>query len=69
MLTIDEAAEALLTDAIAQDVVDADDLGLPEETLRALIAVGEASGPTTAWDAQAAREEMRRRFAAPFAGL
>lgn len=62
MPTIDEAAEVLLADAIALDT--ADDLGLSEEALRALIAEGEASGPTALWDAQAARVEVRNRFAA-----
>jgi len=64
MPTLDEAAEALLADAIALDAGDADDLGLSEETLRALIAEGEASGPSAAWDAQAAHVEIRSRFAA-----
>jgi len=68
MPTLDAAAEALLADAIALDASDADDLGLSEETLRALIAEGEASGPTVPWDPQAVREEVRRRFAARKAG-
>jgi hypothetical protein len=61
--TIDAAAETLLADAIESDVSDLDDLGLSEEVLRNLIADGEASGATIAWDAKAAREEIRRRFA------
>lgn len=61
--TIDAAAEFLLADAIEADATDADDLGLSSEALRALIAEGEASGPAAAWDARAAREEIRRRFA------
>ncbi len=61
--TIDAAAETLLADALESEVSDLDDLGLSEEVLRELIAEGEASGPTVAWDAQAARDEVRRRFA------
>ena len=64
MPTIDAAAEVLLADAIALEGGDTSDLGLTEDTLRALIAEGEASGPTVTWDAQAARDEVRRRFAA-----
>jgi hypothetical protein len=64
MPTIDAAAEALLADAVASDAGDAGDLGLSEEALRSLIAEGEASGPALAWDAQAVRDEVRRRFVA-----
>ncbi|MFM9864313.1 MAG: hypothetical protein ACKVRO_11970 [Micropepsaceae bacterium] len=64
MPTIDAAAEALLEDAIASDLSDAADFGLSQEALRALILEGEASGPTVPWDAKAARDEVRRRFAA-----
>ena len=68
MPSIDAAAEALLTAAIALDAGDADDLGLSQETLRALIAEGEESGPTVAWDMRAVRDEVHRRFAVPKAG-
>jgi hypothetical protein len=64
MPSIDAAAEMLLTDALAQDAGDADNLGLSDEALRALIAEGEASGPSVAWDAQAVRNDVRRHFAA-----
>lgn len=63
MPTIDEAAEVLLTDAIAHGVGDAEDFGLPEEDLRSLIVKGEASGPSAAWDSQTARDEVRRLYA------
>jgi hypothetical protein len=69
MPSIDAAAEALLTNAIALDAGDIDDFGLPEETLRALIAEGETSGPAVAWDSKAASDEVRRRFAAGKAGF
>jgi hypothetical protein len=68
MPSLDAAAEALLADAIALDAGDAADLGLSDEVLRALIAEGESSGPTSVWDAQAARDEVRRRFAGRKAG-
>lgn len=64
MPTIDAAAEFLLADAIEADTSDVGNLGLSEEAVRALIAEGEASGPGVAWDAQAVRDEVRRRFAA-----
>ncbi len=66
--TIDAAAEALLTDALSADIGDADDLGLSEDALRALIAEGDASGQVAPWDARAARDEVLRRFAAKDAG-
>lgn len=66
--TIDAAAEALLSDAIHADVSDIDELGLSEEALRELIAEGEASGATIAWDATAVRGEIHRRFAARKSG-
>src|SRR5258708_4149357 len=68
MPTLDAAAEALLADAIALDAGNADNLGLSDEALRALIAEGEASGPAVAWDAKTARDEARRRFAASKTG-
>jgi hypothetical protein len=61
--TIDATAELLLADAIESDASDASDLGLPQDVLRALIAEGEASGQPVAWDGQAVRDEVRRRFA------
>lgn len=64
LASIDVAAELLLADSIAMDASNADDLGLPESTLRALIAEGEASGPSASWESKSAREEIRRRFAA-----
>lgn len=64
MPSLDATAEALLAHAIAVDASDVDDLGLSKDALRALIAEGEASGPTVAWDAAAARDEVRRRYAA-----
>jgi hypothetical protein len=64
MPSIDATAEALLTDALALDAGNADNLGLSDEALRALIAEGEASGPAVPWDAKAERDEARRRFAA-----
>jgi hypothetical protein len=64
MPTLDAAAEALLADAIALDIGNTADLGLSDDALRALIAEGEASGPTMAWDARADRDEVRRRFSA-----
>jgi len=66
--TIDAAAEALLADAIQADASDIDELGLSEEALRELIAEGEASGATIAWDASAVRDEVHRRFAARKSG-
>jgi hypothetical protein len=63
MPSIDAAAEALLADALALDAGNADNLGLSDEVLRALIAEGEASGPTVPWDHQADFDEVRRRFA------
>jgi hypothetical protein len=63
MPTLDAAAEALLADAIALEAGDADGLGLSDEGLRALIAEGETSGPAEPWDAEAAREAVRSRFA------
>ena len=68
MASLDAAAEALLSRAIVLDAADADDLGLPEDMLRAMIAEGEASGPAAPWDPAAVREEVRRRFAARAAG-
>jgi hypothetical protein len=68
MPSLDSAAEALLAEAIALNVGSADDLGLSNEALRALIAEGEASGPTVEWDPEADRAEIRRRFAASKAG-
>lgn len=65
MASLDATAEALLSHAVAQQALDADDLGLSESALRALIAEGDASGPTVPWDATAVRTEVRRRFAAP----
>jgi len=65
MATIDAAAEVLLADAIEADTSDAANPGLSEEALRALIAEGEASGAAVVWDAQAVRDEVRRRFESP----
>ena len=62
MPTIDAAAEALLTDAIALEADNAASLGLSDEMLRTLIAEGEASGPGVPWNPEADREEIRRRF-------
>jgi hypothetical protein len=61
--SLDAAAEAWLAHALAVNASDADDLGLSEEALRALIVEGETSGPTVAWDAGAVRDEVRQRFA------
>jgi hypothetical protein len=61
--SLDAAAEALLTQAIALD--DADDMGFTEDELRAAIAEGDASGPAEPGDAAAVREEVRRRARAP----
>ncbi len=68
MPNIDAAAEALLTAAIALDAGDADDLGRSEAALRMLIAEGESSGPTVAWDMRAVRDEIHPRYAARKAG-
>lgn len=68
MPSIDAAAEALLTAAIALDAGDADDLGLSQEALRTLIAEGEGSGPAVAWDMRDVRDQIQRRFAARKAG-
>lgn len=62
--TLDAVAEALLMAVIAVDADDTDDLGLSQDALRTLIAEGEASGPTVAWDMNAVRDEIHRRFAA-----
>lgn len=61
--SIDAAAEALLADAILASDGDAGDFGLSQESLRAFVAEGDASGPLIEWDAAAARDEIRRRFA------
>ena len=68
MPSLDAAAEAWLAHAMALNASDADDLGLSEEALRALIVEGETSGPTVAWDAEAVRNEVRQRFAIRKAG-
>jgi hypothetical protein len=62
--SIDAAAEVILADAILASDGDAGDFGLSQESLRVFVAEGEASGPLVEWDAAAAREEIRRRFAA-----
>lgn len=62
--SIDVAAELLLSDAMAADALGAADLALSDEALKALIVEGEASGPVVAWEPQAVRKEVQRRFAA-----
>lgn len=66
--TINEAAEFLLSYALEANAADFDDLGLSQESLRALVIEGEASGPALAWNRQSVREEIRRRFAARQSG-
>lgn len=62
MPSLDAAAEAMLSHAISMGVSDADDLGLSDEALRALVAAGEASGPAVPWNSEALRAEVRRRY-------
>ena len=62
--TLDAAAEALLAGAVLTDPSDAGSLGYSDDQLRALIAEGEASGASVAWDSAAMRDEVRRRFQA-----
>jgi Arc/MetJ-type ribon-helix-helix transcriptional regulator len=58
--SIDEAAEALLTLAMAAEDLDEELESWSDEELRALIAEADAS-PAADWDAAAFRAEIHRR--------